>query len=99
MQLGYKLQRAPQQRCLIRNLMRTILQVLQSSQRPMSDTEIISALSVRFRRADPEFQRQVRLSLQDAVRYGILKRQLNVFSLRSKRLAEILDSLVPSSGR
>ncbi|XP_064538915.1 uncharacterized protein LOC135428743 [Drosophila montana] len=99
MQLGYKLRRAPQQRCQIRNLMRTILQLLQSSQRPMSDTEIISALSVRFRRTDPEFQRQVRLNLQDAASYGILKRQLNVFSLRSKRLAEIMDNLVPSSGR
>lgn len=98
MQVGYKLRRAPQQRRLVRHLMRIILELLQSTQRPMRDSEIISTLAARLRRTDPEFQRQVTLNLQDAVSYGILKRQLNVYSLRSKQLALIVDSLAPGSG-
>lgn len=100
MQVGYKLRRAPQPRPLVRHLMRSILQLLQSTQRPMRDTEIVSTLAARLQRSDPEFQRQVLLNLHDAVSYGILKRQLNVYSLRSKQLSAIMDSLAPnSSGR
>ncbi|EDW06047.1 uncharacterized protein LOC6585577 [Drosophila mojavensis] len=99
MQMGYKLRRVPQQRRLVRHLMRIILELLQSTQRPMRDTEIISTLAARLRRSDPEFQRQVALNLEDAVSYGILKRQLNVYSLRSKQLSLIVENLAPSSGR
>lgn len=89
----YKLHRQPQQQRLVRHLMYTILQLLQQSQRPLRDTEIISMLGTRFDRFDPDFQRQVRLNLQDAVSYGILKRQSDVFTLRSKRFTEIVNNL------
>ncbi|TDG39442.1 hypothetical protein AWZ03_014136 [Drosophila navojoa] len=95
MQVGYKLRRMPQQRPLVRHLMRIILELLQSTQRPMRDTEIISTLATRLRRSDPEFQRQVVLNLQDAVSYGIIKRQLNVYSLRPKQLSLIVQSIAP----
>ncbi|KAH8396232.1 hypothetical protein KR222_005695 [Zaprionus bogoriensis] len=91
--VGYSLRSLPPQRRLVRHLMHTILQLLQKSQRPMRDTEIISVLSARFRRSDPDFQRQVRLNLSDAVSYGILKRQSDVFTLRSKRFADMMDHL------
>lgn len=89
----YKLHRQPQQQRLVRHLMYTILQLLQQSQRPLRDTEIISLLAIRFNRFDPDFQRQVRLNLRDAVSYGILKRQSDVFTLRSKRFTEIVNNL------
>lgn len=89
----YALHRHPRQNRLVRHLMYTILQLLQKSQRPMRDTEIIAALAARFGRTDPDFQRQVHLNLQDAVSYGILKRQSHVFTLRSKRFTEIVEHL------
>lgn len=89
----YPLHRHPRQNRLVRHLMYTILQLLQKSQRPMRDTEIIATLATRFGRTDPDFQRQVHLNLQDAVSYGILKRQSHVFTLRSKRFTEIVDHL------
>ncbi|XP_030381860.1 uncharacterized protein LOC115629522 [Scaptodrosophila lebanonensis] len=92
----YHLRALPQQRRLVPNLLRTILKLLEDARRPMRDSEIISALSVRFRRTDPDFQRQVRMNLRDAVSYGILKRQADMFMLRSKRLNEIMASLVPN---
>ncbi|KAH8387032.1 hypothetical protein KR093_004198 [Drosophila rubida] len=92
-QVGYRLRRLPQRRALVRNLLFTILQLLKKSQRPMSSIEIISALSRQYQRSDPEFQRQVRLNLQDAVGYGILRRQSDIFSLRSKRFVEIMKEL------
>ncbi|KAH8279541.1 hypothetical protein KR044_011919 [Drosophila immigrans] len=95
MHVGYKLRRQAQRRFHARHLLSAILQLLQKSQRPMRDIEIISAMSRQYHRIDPEFQRQVRVNLQDAVGYGILKRQLNVFSLRSKRFAEIMSQLRP----
>jgi len=99
MHVGYRIRRVPQQHFPVRNILLSILRLLQKSQRPLRDTEIISALSVQYHRYDPEFLRQVRVNLQDAVDYRILKRQSDVFSLRSKRFAEIMDSLVPQSGR
>lgn len=89
----YKLHRQPQQQRLVRHLMYIILQLLQQSKRPLRDTEIISLLAMKFNRFDPDFQRQVRLNLRDAVSYGIVRRQANVFILRSKRFTEIVNNL------
>ncbi|KAM8719576.1 hypothetical protein ACLKA7_005762 [Drosophila subpalustris] len=100
MQVRYRLCRVPQQRCLVRHALFSILQLIQKSQRPMRQSEIIAALSAQYERYDPEFQRQVRVNLRDAVDYGILKlkRRSRLFSLRSKRFGEIMDNLVPQGG-
>ncbi|XP_034488054.1 uncharacterized protein LOC117792148 [Drosophila innubila] len=94
MHVGYRIRRMP----LVRHALLAILQLLQKSLRPMRDTEILAALSVQYQRSDPEFLRQLRVNLLDAVDYGILKRQSNVFSLRSKRFGEIMRNLVPQGG-
>ncbi|XP_017134640.1 uncharacterized protein LOC108150845 [Drosophila miranda] len=93
MSTTYNIRTTFHQRRLVPNLMRTIIYMLEDGHRPMSDTEIISSLGARYRRADPEFQRQVRMHLGDGVSYGILRRQNDHYSLRSKRLAEILATI------
>ncbi|EDW86333.1 uncharacterized protein Dwil_GK17523 [Drosophila willistoni] len=95
MPVSYNPRALPRQRRLVPNLFRNILLVLRESQRPMSDAEIVSALAVNYRRIDPEFQRQVRINLRDGVAYGILRRQLDVYSVRAKQLAMLTSWLAP----
>ncbi|EDV34747.1 uncharacterized protein Dana_GF21481 [Drosophila ananassae] len=97
MPVTYKTRTLPAQRRLVPNLLRSILRQLEEARRPMSDTELIAALGITYRRTDPEFQRQVRLNLRDGVAYGILKRQKDHFSLRSRRLGELMAQLDPPS--
>ncbi|XP_017045905.1 uncharacterized protein LOC108091293 [Drosophila ficusphila] len=93
MPVTYKTRSLPQQRRLVPNLLRSILHVLEENHRPMTDSELLSALAIQYRRNDPEFYRQVQLNLRDGVEYGILKRQRNLFSLRSRRLGELMATL------
>ncbi|XP_037726016.1 uncharacterized protein LOC119557352 [Drosophila subpulchrella] len=98
MPVTYKTRTLPRQRNLVPNLLRSILHALEDAHRPMSDTELILVLGVQYRRNDPEFQRQVQINLRDGVEYGILKRQRNHFSVRSRRLSELMATLgTPSS--
>ncbi|KAH8266982.1 hypothetical protein KR018_008638 [Drosophila ironensis] len=96
MPVTYKTRVLPQQRRLVPNLLRSILGVLDSARRPMSDLELIDAVGIQYARTDPEFQRQVRITLRDGVSYGILKRQNNHFSPRHRHLAELMSHLAPS---
>ncbi|EDV45791.1 uncharacterized protein Dere_GG18551 [Drosophila erecta] len=93
MPVTYRTRTLPLQRNLVPNLLRSILHVLEEAHRPMSDTELNSVLGIQYRRNDPEFYRQVQVNLRDAVEYGILKRQRNHFSLRSRRLGELMSTL------
>ncbi|KAH8413883.1 hypothetical protein KR009_001570 [Drosophila setifemur] len=97
MPVSYKTRVLSQQRRLVPNLLRSILQALEDARRPMRDSELISVLGINYRRNDPEFQRQVRINLRDGVAYGILKRQKNYFSLRTRRLGELMATLAPPS--
>ncbi|KAH8367937.1 hypothetical protein KR084_004556 [Drosophila pseudotakahashii] len=96
MPVGYKTRTLPQQRGLVPNLLRSILHVLEEAHRPMSDAELVHVLGIQYRRSDPEFQRQVQLNLSDGVEYGILRRQRNLFSLRSRRLGDLMATLGPA---
>ncbi|ALC49487.1 CG15578 [Drosophila busckii] len=95
--MGYQLHRLPQQqqRRLVRNLMATILRLLQATRRPMRDTEIISTLAQRLQRYDTDFRHQVRLNLEDGVAYGLLRRQANAYGLRGKQVATLMQELAP----
>ncbi|XP_016980097.1 uncharacterized protein LOC108045323 [Drosophila rhopaloa] len=99
MPVTYKIHTLPQQRRLVPNLMRTIINILAETQRPMSDIELASILGVHYRRRDIEFYRQIQINLRDGVEYGILKRQRNRFSLRSRRLSELMSTLGSSTHR
>ncbi|XP_034112296.1 uncharacterized protein LOC117573297 [Drosophila albomicans] len=91
---GYRLRRLPHRRFLVRHMLLNILQLLLQSKRPMRDIEIISSLCRQYERFDPAFQHQVRINLLDAVDYGLVKRyQLDVFALRAKRFAQIIEQL------
>ncbi|XP_017064558.1 uncharacterized protein LOC108103540 [Drosophila eugracilis] len=95
--MPYKIRTLPQQRSLVPNLLRSILHVLEETRRPMTDTELYFVLGNQYKRNDTDFYRQVKLYLNDAVEYGILKRQRNLFSLRSRRLGELLGALGPTT--
>ncbi|XP_017133322.1 uncharacterized protein LOC108149918 isoform X2 [Drosophila elegans] len=95
----YKTHTFPQQRRLVPNLMRAIVNILADAQRPMSDIELASILGNHYRRRDLDFFRQIQLNLRDGVDYGILRRQRNRFSLRSRRLSELMSTLGSSIRR
>ncbi|XP_043659952.1 uncharacterized protein LOC122624468 [Drosophila teissieri] len=99
MPVTYRTRTLPQQRNLVPNLLRSILHVLEEARRPMSETELNFVLGIQYRRNDPEFYRQVQINLRDGVEYGILKRQRNHFSLRSRRLGELMSTLGSSPNR
>jgi len=63
---------APRRR-LIPNLFNSILNVIAESERPLTQHEIVEAVSERLERSDEELKRQVTVNLHDAIIYGYLK--------------------------
>ncbi|EDW06044.1 uncharacterized protein LOC6585574 [Drosophila mojavensis] len=60
-------------RKLIPNLFSSILRVVAESDRPLTQHEIVEAVSERLDRSDEELKRQVTVNLHDALIYGYLR--------------------------
>lgn len=60
-------------RKLIPNLFTNILKVIASSDRPLTQHEIVEAVAERLERSDEELKRQITVNLHDALIYGYLK--------------------------
>ncbi|KAM8719574.1 hypothetical protein ACLKA7_005760 [Drosophila subpalustris] len=60
-------------RKLIPNLFSSILNVIAESDRPLTQHEIVEAVSERLERSDEELKRQITVNLHDAIIYGYLK--------------------------
>ncbi|KAH8279538.1 hypothetical protein KR044_011918 [Drosophila immigrans] len=60
-------------RKLIPNLFTNILNVIAESDRPLTQHEIVEAVSERLERSDEELKRQITVNLHDAIIYGYLK--------------------------
>ncbi|XP_034111167.1 uncharacterized protein LOC132796258 [Drosophila nasuta] len=60
-------------RKLIPHLFTNILNVIAESDRPLTQHEIVEAVSERLERSDEELKRQITVNLHDAIIYGYLK--------------------------
>ncbi|XP_023163723.2 uncharacterized protein LOC111594511 isoform X2 [Drosophila hydei] len=64
-------------RKLIPNLLSSILRVVAESDRPLTQHEIVEAVSKCLDRSDEELKRQVTVNLHDAIIYGNLRNDRN----------------------
>lgn len=77
--------RAPRRK-LIPNLFSIILQVVADAARPLTEHEIVEAVSKKMERSDEELKRQITVSLHDALIYGYLRVKNFRYSIVSSRL-------------
>ncbi|XP_016980098.1 uncharacterized protein LOC108045324 [Drosophila rhopaloa] len=77
--------RAPRRK-LIPNLFSNILQVIADADHPLTEPEIMEAVSDRLDRSDEELKRQITVSLQDALIYGYLRVKNYRYSIVPSRL-------------
>ncbi|XP_030245178.1 uncharacterized protein LOC115564707 [Drosophila navojoa] len=73
-------------RKLIPNLFSSILRVVAESDRPLTQHEIVEAVSERLERSDEELKRQVTVNLHDALIYGYLRVKNYRYSIVPSRL-------------
>ncbi|XP_034487987.1 uncharacterized protein LOC117792106 [Drosophila innubila] len=73
-------------RKLIPNLFSSILNVIAESDRPLTQHEIVEAVSERLERSDEELKRQITVNLHDAIIYGYLKVRNYRYSIVPSRL-------------
>ncbi|KAI8036182.1 uncharacterized protein LOC128260366 [Drosophila gunungcola] len=77
--------RAPRRK-LIPNLFSNILQVIADADHPLTEPEIVEAVSDRLDRSDEELKRQITVSLHDALIYGYLRVKNYRYSIVPSRL-------------
>ncbi|KAH8420228.1 hypothetical protein KR009_007693, partial [Drosophila setifemur] len=77
--------RAPK-RQLIPHLFSNILQVISDSDHPLTEHEILMAVSELMERNDEELKRQITVSLHDALIYGYLRVKNCRYSIVTNRL-------------
>ncbi|XP_017133318.1 uncharacterized protein LOC108149916 isoform X1 [Drosophila elegans] len=77
--------RAPRRK-LIPNLFSNILQVIAEADHPLTEPEIVEAVSDRLDRSDEELKRQITVSLHDALIYGYLRVKNYRYSIVPSRL-------------
>ncbi|XP_020805574.1 uncharacterized protein LOC110181966 [Drosophila serrata] len=80
--------RAPRRK-LIPNLFSSILQVIADSEHPLTEPEIVAAISRRMNRNDEELKRQITVGLQDALITGYLRIKNLRYSVISNRLEQL----------
>lgn len=73
-------------RKLIPNLFTNILRVIANSDRPLTQHEIVEAVSERLERSDEELKRQITVNLHDALIYGYLRVKNYRYSIAPSRL-------------
>ncbi|XP_064538933.1 uncharacterized protein LOC135428765 [Drosophila montana] len=73
-------------RKLIPNLFSSILNVVAESDRPLTQHEIVEAVSERLDRSDEELKRQITVNLHDALIYGYLRVRDYRYSIVQSRL-------------
>ncbi|KAH8338089.1 hypothetical protein KR059_005641, partial [Drosophila kikkawai] len=80
--------RAPRRK-LIPNLFSSILQVIADSDHPLTEPEIVVAISKRMNRNDEELKRQITVGLQDALITGYLRMKNLRYSVVTNRLEQL----------
>lgn len=83
-------------RKLIPNLFTNILRVIANSDRPLTQHEIVEAVSEHLERSDEELKRQITVNLHDALIYGYLKVKNYRYSIAPSRL-DLNDVNLPGS--
>ncbi|KAH8396266.1 hypothetical protein KR222_007023, partial [Zaprionus bogoriensis] len=73
-------------RKLIPNLFTNILKVIAESDRPLTQHEIVEAVSERLERSDEELKRQITVNLHDALIYGYLRVKNYRYSIVSNQM-------------
>lgn len=93
MPTGYKVRALSLQRRLPTYLTRSMLEILEEVRVPMKYADLLARLERKYRRFDPEFQRQVRLNLRDGVNYGIWRCNKDLIILRPQNLGMLMAIL------
>ncbi|XP_017030374.1 uncharacterized protein [Drosophila kikkawai] len=88
--------RAPRRK-LIPNLFSSILQVIADSDHPLTEPEIVVAISKRMNRNDEELKRQITVGLQDALITGYLRMKNLRYSVVTNRLEQLQSRAASSS--